>query len=209
MFVYKDEKIILVIETTQKKGSVSLFIDGVLSESIVEDEKKSKSKNFLELIDKVLTGSGVDKQQINSIVVSGGPGSITGIRTGISLAKGLSDALCIDYFVVDIFEVLWCDETVTSENELVAFSLGKNSCVYCIFDKLNKFSEKKDFEFCKEVEFNQILKNFINNYSGKILISDDLFKIYRDEIKRSKKDFEVVENFATLIGKKFISQKLI
>lgn len=56
-------------------------------------EAKSHLKNLMPLIQKLLTTCGVEKSQLTHIAVSVGPGSFTGIRIGVSAAKGLAFSL--------------------------------------------------------------------------------------------------------------------
>ena len=87
-------KIILNIETATTNCSVSLSKNG---ETFVLKEDYDKSYSHAErlhvYIDAVLKESNVSQEQLDAIAVSKGPGSYTGLRIGVSAAKGLCYAL--------------------------------------------------------------------------------------------------------------------
>jgi tRNA threonylcarbamoyladenosine biosynthesis protein TsaB len=93
---------ILNIETATKNCSVSLAKNGqtVVCKEISELGYSHAEKLHL-FIQEVLQESGVALSQLSAIAVSQGPGSYTGLRIGVSTAKGLSYALQIPLIAVD------------------------------------------------------------------------------------------------------------
>ena len=82
---------ILAIDTTGQFASVSLRIekgDEIHTESL--NEKLNHLKGLLPLMDKLLTGFGLNIKDIKTIAVSQGPGSFTGIRIGISTVRAIA-----------------------------------------------------------------------------------------------------------------------
>ena len=85
---------ILNIETATTNCSVSLSKNGetvVLKEDY--DSKYSHAERLHVYIDKVLKEAGLSQKNLDAIAVSKGPGSYTGLRIGVSSAKGLCYAL--------------------------------------------------------------------------------------------------------------------
>ena len=86
--------LILNIETTTTNCSVSLSRDGttiVLKEDY--NDNYSHAERLHIYIDAVLKEAHVKPEALNAIAVSKGPGSYTGLRIGVSSAKGLCFAL--------------------------------------------------------------------------------------------------------------------
>ena len=85
---------ILNIETTTTNCSVSLSFDG---ETLVLKEDYNINYSHAErlhvYIDAVLKEANIEPSQLNAIAVSKGPGSYTGLRIGVSAAKGICYAL--------------------------------------------------------------------------------------------------------------------
>ena len=102
---------ILAIETATDVCGVALVHGGrVIGERSV-NEKKIHSEKLLPMIDEILRGAMIPLSSVDAIAVSIGPGSFTGLRIGLSAAKGLAcarhkpivavptlDALAFEYF---------------------------------------------------------------------------------------------------------------
>jgi len=98
---------ILNIETATKNCSVSLAKDGetILCKETAE-EGYSHAEKLHVFIEEILKESVISAKDLNAIAVSKGPGSYTGLRIGISAAKGLCYALDIPLISLDTLEVL-------------------------------------------------------------------------------------------------------
>ncbi|MCM0664774.1 tRNA (adenosine(37)-N6)-threonylcarbamoyltransferase complex dimerization subunit type 1 TsaB [Flavobacterium tyrosinilyticum] len=105
---------ILNIETATKNCSVSIAKDG---ETIVcnelADEGYSHAEKLHVFIEEVIAKAGISAQDLNAVAVSQGPGSYTGLRIGVSAAKGLCYALNIPLIAVDTLKTLASQAGVT------------------------------------------------------------------------------------------------
>lgn len=93
---------ILCIETATVNCSVAVFVDGELK-SIRESNTGgySHSENLHVYIKEVIDEAGIGVKGIDAVAVSRGPGSYTGLRIGVSAAKGLAYALGVPLVAVD------------------------------------------------------------------------------------------------------------
>ncbi|MDA9344812.1 tRNA (adenosine(37)-N6)-threonylcarbamoyltransferase complex dimerization subunit type 1 TsaB [Flavobacteriales bacterium] len=88
--------LILNIETSTKNCSVALFRgDFLLSEKSLLSDKYSHSETLTLFIEEVMSDVKLKLSDLSAIAVSKGPGSYTGLRIGVSTAKGLSYSLSI------------------------------------------------------------------------------------------------------------------
>lgn len=86
--------LILNLETATKNCSVALTENGnVIAIKELNDGKYSHAEKLHVFVDEVLKSSKRSIEDIDAIAVSKGPGSYTGLRIGVSAAKGLSFAL--------------------------------------------------------------------------------------------------------------------
>ena len=93
---------ILNIETSTKNCSVALSQNGqLLLCKEMSDQGFSHAEKLHVFIDEILKESQLSFSQLAAIAVSSGPGSYTGLRIGVSAAKGLSFALNIPLISVD------------------------------------------------------------------------------------------------------------
>ena len=98
---------ILCLETATTNCSVSISVDGKIIGVQEENSKKfSHSEKLHVFIEQVLRESQINKTQLDAIAVSKGPGSYTGLRIGVSAAKGLCFALDIPLVSIPTLEVL-------------------------------------------------------------------------------------------------------
>lgn len=97
---------VLGIETSTEVCSVGLWIDHETSyeRSIVESH--IHSEKLLTLIEHVLEIEKMVPKDIHAVAVSIGPGSFSGLRIGLSTAKGLCHALDIPLMAVPTMEAL-------------------------------------------------------------------------------------------------------
>ena len=109
---------ILNIETATKNCSVSLAKNGetILCKEIAE-QGYSHAERLHVFIDEILKETGISFQDLKAIAVSKGPGSYTGLRIGVSAAKGLCYALEIPLLSLDTLQVL--AQKVSIENGLI------------------------------------------------------------------------------------------
>lgn len=85
--------LILNIETATETCSVALALDGVLLQCIETTEPKAHATKLNLFIEEAMKLSGFAYKDLDAIAVSKGPGSYTGLRIGVSTAKGLCFAL--------------------------------------------------------------------------------------------------------------------
>lgn len=106
---------ILNIETATKNCSVSIAENGktIICKEIAE-EGYSHAEKLHVFIEEVITEAGITVQDLAAIAVSQGPGSYTGLRIGVSAAKGLCFALNIPLIAVDTLQTLASQANVSN-----------------------------------------------------------------------------------------------
>ncbi|TDD96515.1 tRNA (adenosine(37)-N6)-threonylcarbamoyltransferase complex dimerization subunit type 1 TsaB [Flavobacterium cellulosilyticum] len=105
---------ILNIETATKNCSVALAQEGktIICKEIAE-EGYSHAERLHVFIEEIIIEAGITFQDLSAIAVSQGPGSYTGLRIGVSAAKGLCFALNIPLIAVDTLQVLASQATIS------------------------------------------------------------------------------------------------
>lgn len=94
--------LLLHLETSTKVCSVALSQNGKSVDSITEKtESFSHSERLNLLIESIVKKNGFTLADLSAVSVSSGPGSYTGLRIGVSTAKGLCFALNIPLIAVD------------------------------------------------------------------------------------------------------------
>lgn len=98
---------ILNIETATKRCSVSIAKEGktIVCNEIAE-EGYSHAERLHVFIEESIAAAGISYSDLAAIAVSQGPGSYTGLRIGVSAAKGLCYAVGIPLVAVDTLQSL-------------------------------------------------------------------------------------------------------
>ena len=98
--------LILSIETATPVCSVALHSGGKLIGIHETFTDKSHSSNLIPMIAELLSDKGMTYSDLNAVAVSKGPGSYTGLRIGVSTAKGICYARNIPLIGVSTLEAL-------------------------------------------------------------------------------------------------------
>lgn len=97
---------VLGIETATVVCGAAISRDGTLVAERWISIPRVHSEKLMTLVDEVLVASGLTAPELSAIAVSIGPGSFTGLRIGLSVAKGLAYALSIPVVAVPTLEAL-------------------------------------------------------------------------------------------------------
>lgn len=93
---------ILHLETATKVCSVALSLNGELRQlEEIADDQYAHGEQLTLLVEKVLKNAQLTPRDLAAVSVSSGPGSYTGLRIGVSTAKGLCYALGIPMIAID------------------------------------------------------------------------------------------------------------
>lgn len=97
---------ILGVDTATRTASVGVLIDGQVVAELSEGADGNHAASLLPLIDRALRDVGCRPADVDTVAVSGGPGSFTGLRIGLSVAKGLAWATGGQVVTVPTLEAL-------------------------------------------------------------------------------------------------------
>ena len=220
--------LILNIETSTKNCSVALFSGSkLISEKSLLSEKYSHSETLTFFIKDVIKNSDYTFADLDAISVSKGPGSYTGLRIGVSTAKGLSYSLDIPLISVPTLQSmafnmsknnsnydLYCPMIDARRMEVFSsfYDKGNNQVTEVSSDIINEDSYKKELE--NKVLFFGDGANKCKDVltSGNAYFLDDFFPsaTYMGILsleKYNNKDFEDVAYFEPFYLKDFVVGK--
>ncbi|RLD61376.1 MAG: tRNA (adenosine(37)-N6)-threonylcarbamoyltransferase complex dimerization subunit type 1 TsaB [Bacteroidetes bacterium] len=97
---------ILCIETATVACSVALTSNGNVLSKKETTEKNAHSAKLTLFIDEILKENNIEYTDLDAIAISKGPGSYTGLRIGVSTAKGLCYALDLPLISINTLQSL-------------------------------------------------------------------------------------------------------
>mgnify|MGYP000020452172 FL=1 len=217
---------ILNIETATTNCSVSLSKEG---KTIVLKEDNDKSYSHAErlhvYIDEVLKEANINSNKLDAISVSKGPGSYTGLRIGVSAAKGLCFALDKPLISIPTLDAL-AHQVKMDDGIIVSMLDARRMEVYsAIYDSNYNEIRETQAQILDETSFNDYLEQgkvyFIGNgvektktlinHTNAIFIEDKLpsandMSLLADT-KYKKNDTEDVAYFEPYYLKDFVALK--
>lgn len=99
---------ILHLESATKACSVALSFEGKLKQvKEITEDNFSHGENLTLFIEDVLKQEKISAKELAAISISSGPGSYTGLRIGVSVAKGLCYALNIPLIAIDSLHCIY------------------------------------------------------------------------------------------------------
>lgn len=151
---------ILSIETSTSICSLAVHQDGKLISLSEENEPGAHAERLVLLIEAVLEKAGLGFKDLDAIAVSQGPGSYTGLRIGVSTAKGLAFGLNKPLIGVNTLQALASAVHLEKGDLVIPVLDARRMEVYReVFDwKLDSISGL-DAEILSENSFQNFLEN--------------------------------------------------
>ncbi|WP_336019896.1 tRNA (adenosine(37)-N6)-threonylcarbamoyltransferase complex dimerization subunit type 1 TsaB [Fusobacterium polymorphum] len=163
--------LILGIDTSTKICTCSIFDseNGVIAETSLS-VKKNHSNIVMPIIDNLFKISDLNINDIDKIAVAIGPGSFTGVRIALGIAKGLAMALNKPLIAVNELDIL---EAIAegNENEIIPLIDARKERVYYkyqntyiddyLINLISNFDKNKKYVFVGDgaINYENILKD--------------------------------------------------
>ena len=181
------ETLILLIETATERCSCALANEQGIVSYAESNEPNSHSAKLSLLIDGLFTQTQYSYSDLSAIAVSIGPGSYTGLRIGVSTAKGLAYALDIPVIALKTCEIFAAP----------VFEKNHNACCVAMIDARRMevyasiFHNKKEIKPCSaDILEEGIYEEYLSDKENVIFVGNCL--------EKAKKVFELKNYFFDL-----------
>ena len=162
--------VILNIETSSKNCSVCLSSKGNLVASFdLEDEAYRHSELLTSSIQNILSQNNLDVSGLSAVSVGIGPGSFTGLRIGLSVAKGLCYPHNINLIGISSLKII-ANSVIKENKNIISLIKDKGQHYY-----ISKYSN--DLKEVVEPKIKLIDRDYIFN----ILDDDSVIVVNTDE----------------------------
>ena len=144
---------LLAIESSSRKLSIGLKKEAKITK-LFSDKINDSANSLPVLSKKIIKDASLSFQDLDAICISSGPGSFTGLRVGMSYAKGIALALDIPVIPISTFDVL-------------AYNNSQSLCVVI-------FSHGNTFYVC---DYNVKNKKLFKSGLARSVLKEDLLKL--------------------------------
>ena len=161
---------LLGIESSSKKLSIGLIKDQKFSE--LHSDKINDTANSLPLLSKkIINESMLNFEDLDAICISSGPGSFTGLRVGMSYAKGIAMALDIPIVPISTFDSLIYGNTNSNVSALI-YSHGNTFYIRDYHFEKGKISRSNNPRSILKKDISKLTNNIV--FNGPTEIFEDL-----------------------------------
>ncbi|WP_025142647.1 tRNA (adenosine(37)-N6)-threonylcarbamoyltransferase complex dimerization subunit type 1 TsaB [Pedobacter jeongneungensis] len=161
---------ILQIETATAFCSVALSVNGETISFKEEQGQNLHAANLTLFIDEVIKTVGLNYSELDAIAVSKGPGSYTGLRIGVSTAKGLCYALDKPLIAIETLEMMaagFLSENPDYSGFICPMIDARRMEVYTtVFDPLLNILLPTEAKIIDEMSFNDFLSQQTITFLG-------------------------------------------
>ncbi len=173
---------VLGIETSTEARSVAVVEDGRLKGELFLGGEGRHSARLMEEMDLLLRSLGLPPSRIEGVAVTIGPGSFTGLRVGLSIAKGLAFAAGIPILGIGTLDALRASAPFWT-GMICPIIDARNQRVYgALYRVISGQTEQLEREGLRD------LRSWIRNFWGPVLFIGDASVKYREVIEDSLGD---------------------
>ncbi len=157
--------LILSLETSTNVCSVALHQDGNLISHQIHHVEKSHSSLLPRIVLEICDIAGLTLKDVGAIAVSEGPGSYTGLRIGLSTAKGFAYTLAIPLIGVSTMDIIL--EAVRGK-----FDGAHNLCAMMDARRMEVYTKMEDHQgnTIWDAQPKILDKNSLNNFKNPIYV---------------------------------------
>lgn len=171
----------LLLDSSNKFLSVGLSKDGKVVDKIFYEAWQRQSEMMVTEVDNILKRNNLKKEDLSAVVVGVGPGSYTGVRIGVTIAKTIAYALHIKLYAKSSLSLLKTQEFPT----------------ICVFNARSGRSYFGVYEGKKVIEKDCVVENekvtdYIKNHPSYKVCGDTY------QLGLESEEFDVVANLADL-----------
>ncbi len=196
--------LILNIETATKNCSVSISKQGkTIASREIATQNFSHAEKLHVFIEELLKEISINYKDLSAVAISQGPGSYTGLRIGVSAAKGFCYALGIPLIAVDTLELL-ARKIIVTKGVIIPMIDARRMEVYsAIFDINYTKTRKVEAEIIDSNSYTAI-QNTVHLVGDGIskfkdVLTDEKFVFHEDIIYPSAHEMSLLsyEKFKT------------
>ncbi len=161
---------VLALETSAKSVSVAVVENGVPLASAYQNIGLTHSRTLMPLLDGMLKSSGLTLDDMDAIAVAAGPGSFTGLRIGVSAAKGLAWAQDLPCCSISTLESMAQNVRHMNGSIICAMDARRNQIYNAVFHAENGTLHRQCPD--RAISLAELAEMLKNDENEKIIVGD-------------------------------------
>ena len=180
---------ILYVDTSSNYLYSGIVIDNSIKSEVKEELGKDLSKVALPKIIKLFDEASITPQDLDKIMVVIGPGSFTGVRIGVTIAKTIAWSLNIPIVPVSGLTAMALSNPMSDNYSMPLIDARRGYVYGALYDKdMNSVVEDTHMEL-------EELKNKVKNYCPITVITNNDIKISYDVVEYNPNILKIVNYF--------------
>lgn len=179
----------LCIDTAYKYLSCALIKDDEIISSYSKECFKHQSEEVFVVLEELFKKADISKRDIDSICISKGPGSYTGVRIAMTIAKVLSEVMNIDLYTISTLRLYAGD----NEKTMVLMDARASRAYIGIYDK-NEVIKNDSIIYVKDID----VKDYQVVGDGSLVGKPDRYDDICLNFLKTKKYWQKVDNISHL-----------
>ncbi|HDL19091.1 MAG TPA: tRNA (adenosine(37)-N6)-threonylcarbamoyltransferase complex dimerization subunit type 1 TsaB [Bacteroidetes bacterium] len=173
---------ILGIDTATDVGSVAINENNILRGEVKINKRFAQSRNLVQAVGFLMKSLEIKSEQLGGIAISIGPGSYTGLRIGLSIAKALAYSWEKPLLAVNSLDSLACLGQGRTELICPVIRFRKNEYYHAFYsDNRTEIQRQSDYSVSL---FPEILQDVnVNLFLAGVLQQSDLDFVLNGELK--------------------------
>ncbi len=161
---------ILALETSAKSVSAAVLEEDVVLASAYQNTGLTHSRTLMPLVDAMLKNSDIRLEEIGLVAVAAGPGSFTGLRIGVSAAKGLAWTLDLPCCAVSTLEAMAQNLSHMDATVICAMDARRNQVYNAVFSAHGGTLERLTPD--RAIGLPELASELKNDEKDKIVVGD-------------------------------------
>ena len=178
----------LILDSANKELGVALAQDGTLLDEIRYEARQRQSELMIPEIENIFKKNHVNPKDVGEILVTVGPGSYTGVRIALTIAKVYGYALNIPVYAFSSLEVLADLEKAS----ICLINARSNRSYFAVYEKGNAIvndqvltndevikyvNEHKDYVICGETSYLDLVSENSDVLKNMLALKNDSYKV--------------------------------
>lgn len=174
----------LLLDSSNILLAVGIAKDDKLIDSISYECWQRQSEYMIKEIDNILKKNDVNPKNIDEVIVTLGPGSFTGLRIALTIAKIFGVALNIKIHAISSLEILKDDDkpsiclmNARSNRSYIGVYKNKDvileDTIFTNEEVLKYIDDHKEYSICGDVEYLGLTKNYGNIFNNMLKIKNE------------------------------------